>query len=658
VYKCEDKNANGICREPLIDRPLPGVEVCIEPVPNGQAACRTTDEDGYARWQDLSCGSYVVTEHLTGLFRGYYPSSPMSQDVGINENETAEVTFSNVFPLIPRGIAVNPANDKVYAAFQGIKEPDGTRPYPFVAVIDSHVDQVIATIPNIGREPFGVAVVNNKVYVASFREGLLSVIDSQTDQIIRTITGFANPTRLAADPANNLLYVTDHGDGRVHIVDTTNDTVIEQLTISGPTASDPYDVAFSDGFAYTTLRDAPLGHGSNPFFLQAAQYSNQLVSIPLAYQNQTGSPHAIAAQTHGADTYLYITYAKDFRNSQPPYEWPPDNAAHPTNNPVNPTHLTVVEVPEGNPAMAHRLGTDLPVGDFAEIGLIFNPNTNHLLGTYGGGFFEPAYPDQLACALIPKGRADSGSAYVLDATNPQNPQLIDKPTPGLRVGNSVAPMTGDFWWRNPFDIAVNPNNNKIYVTDRCWHDYDDQYDNLFPDHELWHDGGGAVFVFSDDSNNPHPPTATPTSWDEVALSGQVNLQGRVDNQGATVTVDNAGQTKGSASTDTSGHFRIDNLSVAGALSITADAPAYLPAVCTGLEVTNPEMDLGNVTLLSGDFNDDDMVDIFDMTMVGSHYGQTGPDLLTDVNRDGTVDIYDLILVNKNSEKGAQVWNCS
>jgi YVTN family beta-propeller protein len=592
----------------------------------------------------------------------------MTQTVEIEEVQTGEVTFSNVFPIMPKGVAVNLANDKVYAAFQGMKEADGTRPFPFVAAIDSTTDQVIAIVNGIGLEPFGVAVANNKVYVAAFRDGLVSVIDSQTDQLIKNIGGFVNPTRLAADPDRNLIHVADHGDGQVRAIDTTSDTVVEQFAVSRPEASGPFDVTSSDGFAYTTLRDAPLSKRTfpfNPFFLAATRRPSQISAIPLVYNEQTGSPYAITARTEGANTYLYITYAREFRNAWPPHEWPPAGPGQPVNNPVNPTHLTVVEVPDGNPAAARRLDTDLHVGDFAEIGLTFNPNTNHLLGTYGGGFYEHAYPDRLACALIPKARADSGSVYVLDGTTPWNPHLIDKPTPTLRVGNSTAPMTGDFWWRNPFDIAVNTNNNKVYVTDRCWHDYDDQYDNLFPDHEIWHDGGGAVFVFNNGNSlqsqalNSMLSSVPPLAPSNMVVFGQVDLQGGEDNQSVTITVDDGDQSAGQVhvTAEANGHFRIDNVTSGTHISITANAPDYLPAVCTVPVLTDMEINLNSVTLLSGDITDDGQVDIFDLVVAANNFGRAGSDLLADLNNDGAVDIYDLNLVGTNYGHGVQTWRC-
>ncbi|NJN93607.1 MAG: hypothetical protein HC875_05685 [Anaerolineales bacterium] len=92
-------------------------------------------------------------------------------------------------------------------------------------------------------------------------------------------------------------------------------------------------------------------------------------------------------------------------------------------------------------------------------------------------------------------------------------------------------------------------------------------------------------------------------------------------------------------------------------SITADAPGYLPAVCTAPTITAPETTLSNIALLSGDVNDDALVNITDATTIGVFFGKTGPDLQADINRDQEVDILDLILVTINFGQGPQVWSC-
>ena len=153
------------------------------------------------------------------------------------------------------------------------------------------------------------------------------------------------------------------------------------------------------------------------------------------------------------------------------------------------------------------------------------------------------------------------------------------------------------------------------------------------------------------------PTPEPTGEPAMAnVSGQVILAGRAGNDwsGATVTID-GGQI---GTTDTTGNFSIADVATGSLNSITADAPGYLPAVCTGLTVTTPDTSLTSVTLLSGDINDDKLVDITDATTVGASFGQTGSELPADITRDGMVDIFDIVLVSVNfGEEGPQTWNC-
>ncbi|HRV91255.1 MAG TPA: hypothetical protein P5526_03735, partial [Anaerolineae bacterium] len=94
------------------------------------------------------------------------------------------------------------------------------------------------------------------------------------------------------------------------------------------------------------------------------------------------------------------------------------------------------------------------------------------------------------------------------------------------------------------------------------------------------------------------------------------------------------------------------------ISITADASGYLPAACTAAQITAPEASLQPVTLVSGDINDDKIVDVTDATAVGVTFGQTGTNIGSDINRDEIVDIFDLVLVSINfGQSGLQAWNC-
>jgi hypothetical protein len=156
------------------------------------------------------------------------------------------------------------------------------------------------------------------------------------------------------------------------------------------------------------------------------------------------------------------------------------------------------------------------------------------------------------------------------------------------------------------------------------------------------------------------PTPTPVPTDEptmVNISGQVILAGRAGNDwsGAIVTIEDSGQT---GTTDTTGNFSIANAAISSLSAITADAPGYLSAVCTGLTITDPETVLDSVSLLSGDIDGDNQVDITDATAVGASFGQTGSGLPADITRDGLLDIFDIVLVSVNfGEKGPQSWSC-
>ena len=62
----------------------------------------------------------------------------------------------------------------------------------------------------------------------------------------------------------------------------------------------------------------------------------------------------------------------------------------------------------------------------------------------------------------------------------------------------------------------------------------------------------------------------------------------------------------------------------------------------GLELAYPLLGVGD---LSGDVTDDEQINIFDLSLVGSHYDSTDPQ--TDLNGDGLVDIFDLSIAAGN-----------
>jgi hypothetical protein len=127
------------------------------------------------------------------------------------------------------------------------------------------------------------------------------------------------------------------------------------------------------------------------------------------------------------------------------------------------------------------------------------------------------------------------------------------------------------------------------------------------------------------------------------VSGSVALQGRNDYSG--VTIAGAGQ---QTQTQADGVF-----SLTGAGQLDISFPGYLPAqVDVPARIAQQSSDfgaqsvnLGVITLLAGDVNADNFINILDLAYMARLYGLADP--LADLNGDGTVNIVDLALAASN-----------
>jgi hypothetical protein len=135
------------------------------------------------------------------------------------------------------------------------------------------------------------------------------------------------------------------------------------------------------------------------------------------------------------------------------------------------------------------------------------------------------------------------------------------------------------------------------------------------------------------------------------IAGKVDLQGRSDESGVTITVGETGKQGESAA---NGSYAVADVPP-GTYVVTATMPCYLYARRENVTVvTDTITTLPDVTLLSGDANSDGVVNIFDLVIVGSNYTKSVPpgDSRADINGDGTVNIFDLVLVGTNYTKTA------
>jgi len=123
------------------------------------------------------------------------------------------------------------------------------------------------------------------------------------------------------------------------------------------------------------------------------------------------------------------------------------------------------------------------------------------------------------------------------------------------------------------------------------------------------------------------------------VSGVLNLQGRTDHSGVMISSSDGQQ----AETGADGRFNLP-----GGDRLSFSFPGYLSAqaeIAAGQSSAGEATDLGALTLLAGDVNADNLIDILDLAYIGGHYD--GADPVADLNGDGQVDIIDLVLAAGN-----------
>ncbi|MDM8518861.1 hypothetical protein QUF64_02345 [Anaerolineales bacterium HSG6] len=132
------------------------------------------------------------------------------------------------------------------------------------------------------------------------------------------------------------------------------------------------------------------------------------------------------------------------------------------------------------------------------------------------------------------------------------------------------------------------------------------------------------------------------------ISGQILLQGRENYDGTeiylsmgdcTTSMDNPPTTL----TNSDGTFEVDTTTGQSYQCLQAKRPGYL----LGQKLT-PTGDVGSLTLLGGDVNGDNIINIFDLAQIAANYESNDPTY--DINGDGVVDIFDLTMTAINYNK--------
>lgn len=143
------------------------------------------------------------------------------------------------------------------------------------------------------------------------------------------------------------------------------------------------------------------------------------------------------------------------------------------------------------------------------------------------------------------------------------------------------------------------------------------------------------------------------SGGEGALSGKVFLQGRVCHDDTLVEL----ETIGGVPTDASGSFLFTHIPAAS-YRLLASKPGYLASLRDSASVlAGGTSTVPNTELLGGDANSDQIIDLWDLVIAASSYGENPPlDGRADINGDEWADLLDLVLIGANYGRwGPTTW---
>jgi hypothetical protein len=150
--------------------------------------------------------------------------------------------------------------------------------------------------------------------------------------------------------------------------------------------------------------------------------------------------------------------------------------------------------------------------------------------------------------------------------------------------------------------------------------------------------------------------STPTPMPNGTIQGTVFLQGRTDHSGVVVTILDGGDPVASLTTGAKGEFSFTV--PAGFYNLTVEMSRYLDGGASEYVPPNETYILPPLTLLGGDSNDSDTINILDLAFQGARYGLSegdpGWDPAADINGDGTVNILDLTISANNFKKSSPV----
>ncbi|MBI1281250.1 MAG: hypothetical protein GC179_24195 [Anaerolineaceae bacterium] len=148
----------------------------------------------------------------------------------------------------------------------------------------------------------------------------------------------------------------------------------------------------------------------------------------------------------------------------------------------------------------------------------------------------------------------------------------------------------------------------------------------------------------------------PTEVAVTQVTGQIGLPLRPDAGGIVVMLTLSDGSGLQTTTDSTGHFTFANL-VPGTYRVDASVGGYLSSQTTFILNEGQTLVLPSVTLIGGDTNQDNKIDLTDAALVAANFDTTTVVAGADLNHDGIVDIRDLTAIGAYfGISGPTPWN--
>ena len=101
-----------------------------------------------------------------------------------------------------------------------------------LTVIDGN--SFASTVKKVGELPCAIVIdsSSDKVFVANYGSGNVTIIDGTTDSVVATANAGPNPQAIAVDPSNHKVFVANTRASTVTVLDGTNHTIVGTIKTS------------------------------------------------------------------------------------------------------------------------------------------------------------------------------------------------------------------------------------------------------------------------------------------------------------------------------------------------------------------------------------------------------------------------------------------